>query len=210
MAIAAHYLEIIDRENLPVEGESEGHDHEDEIDIRGWNWDVTDQSAAKIGASEEQGSADSSKASTGDAEVGVEPSIFKFSKAVDSSTTRLMRAMHRGEVLKMATFTLLEELVGVKQEHRGAFRLHVVLENVIVVSYHLRGSSAEHRVDLDEDWELSYAKITFMYETEQMNAEFDRNPGSNKRPAERPPLDFPMLLKKYGIQPERKRKGQRE
>jgi type VI protein secretion system component Hcp len=209
MAVAAHYLEIIDRENLPVAGESEGHDHEDEIDITGWGWDVTDQSS-KAAASGAKGSAGSSKTAGSQPEVGVEPSIFTFSKSVDSSTTRLMRAMHRGEVLKMATFTLLEELVGVEHERRGAFRLHVVLEDVIVVSYQLRGRSTEFRVDLEEDWELNYTKITFIYETEQMRAEFERHPGSNKRPAERPPPSVPELLRKYGIEPARKGRSQRE
>ena len=112
-----------------------------------------------------------------------------------------MSAMYQGHVLQTAKFTLREELMDVNREHRGAFLLHVVLEKVKVVSYKLGGRASEHRVDLDETWELDYSKISFIYETERMNADFDKHPGSTKRGSEMPDADFLDKLKKYGITP---------
>jgi type VI protein secretion system component Hcp len=211
MPVAAHYLEIIDHEGVQILGESEGHDYIDHIDVNGWDWDVVDRSATDTGSSKDaKGSGGSAKATAGGAEVGVEPSVFSFTKPFDSSTTRLMTAMHRGEVLKLATFTLLEELMGLEHERRGAFRLHVVLEKVIVVGYRLDASTSEFRVDLEETWDLNYTNIAFLYETERMRAEFDRNPGATRTKSKGPEPDFLVQLRKYGIEPARKGRGQRE
>ena len=210
MAVAAQYLEIVDREGLPILGESEGHDYVDSIDITGWEWNVTDSSATKSDTSSGSGNgatAGSAKASAGGAEVGIDPAQFTFRKVVDASTTRLMTAMYRGEVLQQATFTLLEEVVSVKNERRGAFRLHVVLENAIVVGYQLDGRASEFRVDLDETWTLNYSKISFLYETERMNAEFDRTPGSKSRGSGKRDPTFLEQLRKYGIVPEQYARG---
>lgn len=208
---AAHYLELVDQDNAPILGESEGHDFEGCIDIKGWNWDVSDESMKSAGSAKDAtgkgATAGAGKASAGSGVAGVEPAPFTFTKAVDASTTRLMAAMYKGHVLKMATFTLLEELMDVSRKGRGAFRLHVVLENVKVTSYRLGGRASEHRVDLDETWELDYSKISFLYETERMNAEFDRHPGSTKRGSERPDAGFLEMLRKYGITPEPQGKG---
>ena len=198
MAASGSYLEIVDSQNALVAGESEGRDYEGHIDISGWDWGVTDNSS-KAGGSDDsvsKGRAGTSKASGVSGEVGVLPSLMTFTKPVDSSTTRLMNAMYTGEKLKEATFTVREELVGVRDHSPDAFRLHVRLENVTVVSYRLTGRAAEHRVDLDETWGLDYEKIEFLYETERMRSEFDRPPGSEKRGSEKAAPDPAQLQKK--------------
>jgi type VI protein secretion system component Hcp len=203
MAVAAaHYLEILDKEGYRVDGESEGLEHEGQIDVTSWNWDVSDKSAAKSGAStnvaSRGGVAGPTKASTdGTEEVGIDPSLFTFTKPVDAATTRLMKALNGGEVLKRVTFELLEEMVGAKNERLDAFRLRVVLERVTVASYRLGGRANEHRVDLDETWELNYTTISFHYESAGgMNAVFQRNPASTKRAASKSEGDDKQQMQK--------------
>jgi type VI protein secretion system component Hcp len=197
MAIAAHYLEILDREGQRVDGESEGHGYVGEIDITGWDWEVTDQ-AAKESTSKDKASsgaaAVASKGSAGSGDTGgIDPSLFTFTKAVDRSTIRLMQAMFNGEVFNEATFTLREDLdLGVADSNRrGAFMLHVVLKKAYVVSYRLGGRSSEHRVDLDETWVLNYASISFDYEHPEggMSPSFDRKAGSTTQGASKAALD---------------------
>lgn len=193
--VAAHYLKL-EREDFPIDGESEGLEHEGQIDVKGWDWDVSDKSAAPTASknlANGRAAAGQTKASAdGTAEVGIDPSLFTFTKPVDSATTALMKAMDRGDVLKRATFELVEEMVEVK----NPFRLLVVLEKVTVVSYKLGGRAAEHRVDLDETWGLNYTTISFNYMSAGgLNASFKRNPGSTKREARKPVPDIHQVLK---------------
>lgn len=190
MALAAsHYLKI-EREDFPIDGESEGLGHEGQIDVQGWDWDVSDKSAdptASKSLASGGAAAGQTKASAGGTEeVGIDPSLFTFTKPVDSATTALMKAMNGGEVLTRATFELVEEMVDVK----NPFQLLVVLEKVTVVSYKLGGRASEHRVDLDETWGLNYTTISFDYKSAGgLGASFKRNPGSTKRGASKPAPD---------------------
>jgi len=196
MALAAsHYLKI-EREDFPIDGESEGLGHEGQIDVRGWDWDVSDKSAdpsASKNLASGGAAAGPTRASAGGTdEVGIDPSLFTFTKPVDSASTALMKAMNGGEVLTRATFELVEEMVDVK----NPFRLLVVLEKVTVVSYKLGGRAAEHRVDLDETWGLNYTTISFDYKSAGgLGASFKRNPGSTKRGASKTGPDIEQLLK---------------
>ena len=196
MALAAsHYLKI-EREDFPIDGESEGLGHEGQIDVKGWDWDVSDKSAATTASknlSSGGAAAGQTRASAGGAEeVGIDPSLFTFTKPVDSATTALMKAMNGGEVIPRATFELVEEMVDVE----NPFQLLVVLEKVIVVSYRLGGRAAEHRVDLDETWGLNYTTISFDYKSAGgLSAIFKRNPGSTKRGASKSGPDVEQLLK---------------
>ena len=188
--VASHYLKI-ERDDFPIDGESEGLGHEGQIDVKGWDWDVSDKSAdptASKSLASGGAAAGQTKASAGGTEeVGIDPSLFTFTKPVDSATTALMKAMNGGEVLTRATFELVEEMVDVE----NPFRLLVVLENVTVVSYKLGGRAAEHRVDLDETWELNYTTISFDYKSAGgLAASFKRNPGSTKRGASKPAPDL--------------------
>ncbi len=193
---AAHYLKL-EGEGFSIDGESEGHDHEGEIDVKSWDWDVSDKSAAMSGAPKNQtnggGATGQTKASAGGTEeVGIDPSLFTFTKPVDSATTALMKAMNGGQVLTRATFELVEDMVDVE----NPFQLLVVLEKVTVVSYRLGGRAAEHRVDLDETWGLNYTTISFDYKSAGgLSASFKRNPGSTKQGAGKSGPDVAQLLK---------------
>lgn len=207
MAVAAHFLEILDQGGDKIDGESEGHGHEDWIDVTGWDWEVADESLktsapakSATGKGATSGAAGAAGASAGAGEVGINPSLFTFTKAVDRSTTRLMQEMYQGHVLQKATFTLIEEMVDVNRKYRDAFRLHVVLEKVKVVSYRLSGRASEHRVDLEETWGLNYTTIKFDYESAGgMNAMFDRPPGSDKGGATKSAADTVQMQKDLAV-----------
>jgi type VI protein secretion system component Hcp len=197
MPVAAHYLEILDQDGFRIDGESEAHGYEQYIDVNGWDWDVTDQSAKSDTASRTGQTGGGATSSAESDEVGIDPSLLTFRKPVDRSTTRLMMAMYRGDVLQEATFTLLEEFLNADDEREIRFRLRVKLENVIVVSYELGGRASEHRVDLDETWQLSYSNISLNYESPKghIHAGFPKKPGSTKRGASKPAPEIDQLQK---------------
>lgn len=214
MPVAAHYLEILDKDNQRIDGESEGNPRLRDIDgsgwmdvvgwieVVGWDWDVTDKSASnETDTSRDRTSAGAAKgaakSSTGGVEVGIDSSLLTFRKPVDRSTTRLMGAMYGGHVLNQARFRLFEVLTGGKNELKVGFQLDVVLKKVVVVSYALGGRSSEHRVDLDETWQLSYSTITLDYVSGGggMYATFNRPPESTKGGASKPEVD-PVKLQK--------------
>ena len=193
--VASHYLKI-ERDDFPIDGESEGLGHEGQIDVKGWDWAVSDKSAdptASKNLASGGAAAGQTKASAGGTdEVGIDPSLVTFTKPVDSATTALMKAMYSGEALKRATFELVEEMVDVE----NPFRLLVVLEKVTVVSYKLGGRASEHRVDLDETWGLNYTTISFDYKSAGgLSASFKRNPGSTKGGASKSVPSVAELMK---------------
>jgi len=220
MPAASHFLNILDASGQPVLGESDGQQlygeaaqHVGDIDVTGWDWDVSDHSANPASAAAKPtGRAGAAApapaaAATGDIEQGVVPGTLTFRKVVDRSTTRLMSAMNSGEIMQSATFVILEEMLDSHDVRGGAFRLNVVLDKPVVVGYSLSGSASDFRVELDETWELSYSKITFAYESAKVYADFDRKPGSSTGRKAETDRDFLAVLKKLGIQPEQKRKG---
>jgi type VI protein secretion system component Hcp len=200
MGVAAHYLQFVDQHGEAIKGESEGHKHDEWIDVNGWDWDATDESQKKSGATKDtpvKGAASgAARTSAGAGDVGIQPSLLTFTKSVDRSTTRLMLAMDEGHVLQKATITLLEELLDVNRKYRESFRLDVVLEQVKIVSYRLSVRASEHRVDMEETWGLNYTRIKFDYVSAGgMNAEFTRPPGSDKGGAAKPEVDTVQMQK---------------
>lgn len=205
--MASHYLEIIDEDGEQILGESEGHEYEDWIDVQSWSWGVSEKSGDKSDDPKSAPKGGSKAAAGAGAETGVETQKFQFTKGVDASTTRLMRKMDDGKVLKMATFTLFEETVDMGSERRKVFRLHAVLEKPRIVEYSLQANAGELAVELTETWTLEYSKVTFLYETERMSAEFDYRPGSDKAAVGKREPTFLEQLRKYGIQPDRQSLG---
>ena len=149
MAVAAHFLRILDQGGDDICGESEGKGHEGWIDVTGWNWEVADESLKKSApaknATGKGATSGAAGASAGAGEVGIDPSLFTFTKAVDRSTTRLMQEMYQGHVLQKATFTLIEEMVDVNRKYRDAFRLDVVLEHALRGAVQLAREQAEKK-----------------------------------------------------------------
>ena len=142
------YLEIVDSKNEPVAGESEGSDvrgaHRYQRLGLGCDRQFV-QEHRHFQRQHVQGAVRGWVPGIGRRRRGRRSRrrLITFTKSVDSASTRLMTAMSTAEKLKEATFTVREELVKPARVHdREAFRLHVRLENVTVVSYKLTGRSA--------------------------------------------------------------------
>lgn len=183
MSIAGQYLLIVGADTESVAGESEGKGYPAAIDIRSWDWSVTDQSSGAKAKSMKKGAAvhpGKSGEATSD-EKGLLPDLFKFTKGVDTSSTRLMTAMDNNECLQHAKFVLREELAPGANDRHVPFVLHVLLEDVYVVGYSVQGRASDARVDLDESWELHYKTIKIDYVSAGgMNVEFERKAGAER------------------------------
>ncbi|GEM_PF-5079986 len=191
MSVSGQYLLIIGQDGARVRGESAGKgEYRRSIDIKGWDWGVTDQSSTAAGKASGKGvthSPGKSGAATID-EKGLLPDLFKFTKGVDTSTTRLMQAMDNNERMKSAKFVLHEELAEGANDGHKAFLLEVILEDVYVVGYSLQGRAAEARVDLDESWEFHYKTVRIDYVSARgrpsssgyTTVNFERKPGAER------------------------------
>jgi type VI protein secretion system component Hcp len=206
MPISAHYLHIVDRNGVRIDGESDGYGFEDHIDITGWSWQVSDNAAKAAAEHKEEktnGSTPSPKKATADGgEIAIAPSVFTFSKFVDCSTTFLLGAMYRGDELAHAIFTLREEIVKVPDDPRKeGFHLRVMLKKVYVADYKLSARASDYRVDIEETWELNYSTIEFFHDSEGgKTMGFWRPPGMTDR-GRKPPPSQDQALRQLGIDP---------
>ena len=190
MSIAGQYLLILGADGTPINGESSGTKsgdnklkYLDSIDIRSWDWSVADQTstAGSKTSSKTSPKQSSGSGAAGTAETGLLPELFKFTKGVDASTTRLMRAMDKNERMQRARFVLHEERVTGANDGHKEFVLEVILDDVYVVGYSLQGRAAEARVDLDESWEFHYKTIKVEYKSAGgLNVEFERKAGAER------------------------------
>lgn len=166
MTVSAQYLELIDQSTKRVDGEAEAEGYVGMIEIDSWNWQIQDKEINEGGRGTGQGSR-------------IEPSVFKFAKGPDRSTTRLIQAMHNGEVFAKASFTLLEELAGSKQATGGEFHLVIELLDVTVQHYGLSVNSGDAEVSLEESWEFSYRLVRFKYDQGALQVDLIRPPGAS-------------------------------
>ena len=186
MSIAGQYLVIADAEEELINGESEGSKgkHRHSIDIRSWDWSVADRSSVAERNKKKGGKVaprhTGPSGTAGSAETGITPELFKFTKGVDSSTTRLMRAMDKNECLRWARFILHEERAKGANDGHADFQLNVTLDDVYVVGYSVQGRAAEARVDIDETWELHYKTITIDYVSQRVSVDFERKAGTER------------------------------
>ena len=212
MSIAGHYLELIDDEGVRVDGESEGRGTKGWIVVTGWDWDVNDP-AAKEASSKASKSAGGKRVvlipkGKDHKDQSIAPAVFQFTKLVDRSSTRLLRGME-GKWFRKAKFLLREEMVPGDHHHRP-FEMHVVLENVYIKGYQLSGRASEHRVDLEESWQLDYTHINIIYESQQgLRAEFAKTPDSDRGTSERIEPDVMQELKKLKADVEDGKKRQK-
>ena len=196
MAIAGHYLEIIDDESNRVVGESGGHDYEGWIDVTGWDWDVTDQSSVDSSSKKSAKGDTHGKHQKGTGgETGIEPALMKFTKLTDFSSIRLIAMLEARTKIQTARFVLREEVVPGSVRH--PFELEVILSNAYVVSYELSARASEYRVDLEESLELHYANIEFLYTSARgvMPVDFDRKAASTKGSTEKDAPDMQAMIK---------------
>lgn len=210
MPRSAHYLRLEDKHRNVVEGESEGYDFVGMIDVTNWDWNVTDQAAAKpstkgsSGKDAVAGGKASSKSAAG-GETGkknIQPSEFTFNKYTDKATPTLMGAIYSGKRFKEACFTLREEFAGDAARPEGTFEMTVTLTEVVVTGCSISLKASAHGVDLDETWTLHYDTIKFqLSRPETRDASFDFPPGSEAEPSKRPPPTTAEELEKLTRDP---------
>lgn len=165
MGKASQFLKIIDKNNHMVEGECFNHEHLNEIDLSGWNWDVSDPQVPKTAGKSKADDATKAKPkpkSNGEAtDTKPKPSKLSITKKTDSSTLRLLTAMDRGEVFPTALLVLKEEYQG--SEATKPFYLEIELSKVFVVSFGWQASAESAGMTFEESWELNYEEIHFRY-----------------------------------------------
>ena len=201
MSIAGQYLVIVGNDGELIAGESGGSKgkYRNAIDIKNWDWSVIDRSSVAGKKTTDKGASHhSGKSGTSThEETGVVPDLFKFTKGVDTSSTRLMRAMDRNERMQWAKFILHEERADGAHDGHLEFLLEVTLDDVYVVGYSLQGRAAEARVDLDESWELHYEWITVNYKSAGgLEVKFERKAGTDRQNDDKPGKDDSAKLNK--------------
>ena len=205
MAKASLFLRLLDRANRKVEGECLDSDHEGEIDINSWSWSVADpankakeevpQTDAAVPPSGSRSSAPSRPAAAGGADAKVAPDLFTFSKKLDKSSVRMMKAIDTGEVFSKATIVLEEEF----KEAPSPFYLEINLTDVFFVKLDMTidGSSG---VEFRENWSITYTTIKFTYRLRgeaqgqrnggrgaMFDMQFSRSKGSAATPSRKSP-----------------------
>jgi len=141
------FLKMLDDGGKVVSGESEVPDHEGDIELEAYSWDMAQRS-------EKQGK-------VGGVVNYARPKKFKFTKWPDASTTRMLQ-LHKEEAeCTQAVFHLYEVLAGTKEATGGEFNLKITLNKVLITNYSLNCTSTDKSVDMKEEWELDYTSIEF-------------------------------------------------
>jgi type VI secretion system secreted protein Hcp len=124
-----------------VDGESKDSKHKKDIDVLAWSWGASNSGSAHSG-----GGAGSGKVNVQD---------LSFTKWVDSSTPKLLLAVHNGQHFKDAT------LVVRKAGEKPVEYLKIKLEEVLITSVSTGGSGGEDR--LTENVTLNFSKVSVDY-----------------------------------------------
>lgn len=142
------YLKLLDKGGAQVPGEVVTPAYEGQIACADWSIDIGMQ--ARDG-----------KTGRGARSIGM--SLFKFSKAPDKSSTRIMAALRDGEQFSQAIFTIYEELQGSQDLTEGNFHLVIKLNQVTVHGYQVQGETSDKEVTLKEQCSFYYQSIYFDY-----------------------------------------------
>lgn len=127
-----------------IEGEAEDDTHQNEIDVLSWSWGISRGGGAAAGRG-----AGSGKANMQD---------LTITKFVDKSTPLIMKALLAGERIPEAVLTLRGDTRG---QHEY---LVITMEDVVVTSYQVEGSTSDDRPT--ETVSLNFSKAHVVY-TEQ-------------------------------------------
>jgi len=168
MAKATQFLRITDKNRQLVRGESFDEEHLQEIDLIGWSWDVQDprveSASSKKGAGESTGKSqvtrDSKLKGQGESDSRPKPNVLSIQKSTDSSTTRLLLAMDKGEIFPKALLTIEERF----QEAPHRFRMVIELTDVFLLNFKWRANAESTGMTFSEDWDLNYSRIHFHYD----------------------------------------------
>ncbi|MBB1163157.1 type VI secretion system tube protein Hcp [Aquariibacter albus] len=149
--MATHcYLKLLDKSGAPVVGEVVTPAYKDQIACADWSVDIGMQQDRAGAPGKASGRA-----------LGM--SLFKFGKAPDKSSTRIMAALRDGEQFTQAIFTIYEELQGSEDLTEGSFHLVVKLNQVTVHEYQVQGETSEKEVTLKEQCSFQYQSVYFDY-----------------------------------------------
>jgi type VI protein secretion system component Hcp len=165
MAQALQFLRIHDVPGNKVSfvlGESFNKAHPNEIELVGWNWDVSDP-AVPTGTSKpkvEENSKSKPKAkSDSQGDTAPRPSQFTFTKTLDRSTPRLLNAMNSGEAFPEA-FLYIEDSY---EKSPYPFSLTIKFDKLVVMKLSLGGNAETAGVSFTESWTVTYKDIKFSY-----------------------------------------------
>ena len=125
-----------------IEGEAKDKKHAKEIDVLAWSW-----GASQSGSFHSGGGGGAGKANFQD---------ISFTKYVDTSTTKLMKAVAAGDHIKDAKLTVRKAGGDNPIEY-----LIITMTDVMVTSYSTGGSGGEDR--LTENVTLNFAKVETEY-----------------------------------------------
>jgi len=168
MAKATQFLRFEDDDgDLAVQGECFDEKHRDEIDITGWNWAVADPKAQPKPKDNTGDSPGKTKAK-GEApsDGNPKPKPLHFSKFTDRATTRLLQAMHAGEVFPRVLLTIEERFLQQDEDTEAdaeRFYMEVELHDAVVVHFSCSVQAEGAGVSMTEEWDLSYSGIDFSY-----------------------------------------------
>ena len=134
-----------------LQGESVISDHEDEIDILAWSWELSQSGSLHVG-----GGGGAGKAIVGDLTV---------TKYVDKSSTHLILALLNGTHFKEAT------LVVRKAGESPVDYLKITMSPVLVTNVSTGGTGGEDR--LTESVTLNFAKVCYAYTPQKADGSAD-------------------------------------
>lgn len=130
------YLKGTDN-NQPITGEVVDAEFAQQIDIDGWDWEMSyEKNQSKLEVREKP-----------------EPGLFTFTKIMDRSSLQMLNRLKSGEKLS-AILTLVEN-------SDYAFQLIIRLRNVRIIEYKVDGKDGEKSAELKENWTFNYDEITF-------------------------------------------------
>jgi type VI protein secretion system component Hcp len=132
-----------------IEGEVLDKDFENEIEIDSWEWELSrlkDDKRVNVG---------------GDAKA--EPSVFRFTKTLDSSSSKMLWKMQTGD----KSADRLGATVTLREDSDMPFLLAVQLENIRITEYSVTGKDGEKRGEIEETWTFNYDRITFQHTVEK-------------------------------------------
>lgn len=165
MGKASQFLKLVDKNGNMVEGECFNHEHLKQIDLSGWNWDVSDpqvqKSAGKSKTDEASKAKPKPKSGGESTDTKPKPSKFSFTKKTDKSSMRMLTAMDRGEVFPTAVLVLKEEYQGA--EAAQPFYLEIEMKEVFIVSFGWQANAEGAGMTFEESWEFNYTDIHFRY-----------------------------------------------
>ncbi len=149
MASGELYLLLKDDVGAAIEGDVTAEGFVGQIDLNNWGWNLK-----LLDDEDSQGKSN--------------PSVLKFSKPVDRSSTRLMRALHDRTVLQEAQVTMAQRIAlptaqGGRSEPAVHKPLRLVFKHVLVIDYALKVTSNDKAVEMAEDWTFDYRQMEVHY-----------------------------------------------